>query len=454
MRRNRRRRTKPVGKKILFTLLLIIGLGIAGVGVILFETGKPRLSVDKEISFLGGQVEISLLAVDRMSGIKQVVVSLEQGTAIFQLYSKGFQRQAWFSQAGPEEIQETITIDAGTGGAKDGKAELVITVNDFSLYGFLKGNVATLRFPVTIDTLAPKIIIEHAQQYIAQGGSGIVIYHLSEPAQRHGVMIDSTFFRGYPLKGSDKRFITYIALPWNSSRPEITRVIAVDKAGNQGKAAFSMHMKKAKEKKDKINISDGFLNKKIPEFEQYYPEMQGTNIEKYLFVNNKVRTANAEEIAVISINSTPEQLWHDSFIRMKGDSRAGFADQRTYYYKGKAIDYQTHLGRDLADTARVALKAANRGRIVFAEYKGIYGNTVIIDHGQGVTSLYSHLSSISTSLDAMVEKDEVIGHSGTSGMAGGDHLHFSMLVQGIFVKPAEWWDQHWIDVNINNFINN
>ena len=53
----------------------------------------------------------------------------------------------------------------------------------------------------------------------------------------------------------------------------------------------------------------------------------------------------------------------------------------------------------------------------------------------------------------MVEKDEVIGHSGTSGMAGGDHLHFSMLVQGIFVKPAEWWDQHWIDVNINSFIN-
>ncbi len=455
MRRNKRRprNTKSVGRKVLFTLLTIIGAAAAGAGFILFETEKPQISIDKKIAFLGGSVEIPLQAVDKRSGIKQVVVTLEQGGAIFQLFNKSFQRQAWFSKAGPDEVKETIILDAGLGGVKNGQAELVITVNDFSLNGFLKGNAAISRFPVTIDTKPPRVIIEHAQQYIIQGGSGIVIYQLSEPSERHGVMIDSTFFQGYPLKGSDKRFITYIALPWNSSKPARTEVIAVDRAGNEGKGIFSMHFKKAKEKKDRINVSDGFLNKKIPEFEQYYPEMQGSMIEKYLFVNNKVRKANAKEIAATCSKPVSDRLWADRFLRMPGASKAGFADQRTYYYQNKPIDYQTHLGMDIASTARVAIKAANRGKVIFADYKGIYGNTVILDHGQGLASLYSHLSSIDTKMDTVVEKDEVIGHSGTTGMAGGDHLHLSMLVHGIFVNPIEWWDQHWIDVNINNFIN-
>ena len=90
--------------------------------------------------------------------------------------------------------------------------------------------------------------------------------------------------------------------------------------------------------------------------------------------------------------------------------------------------------------------------MIFTDYLGIYGNTVILDHGQGVFSLYSHLSRIDTALDTLVAKDDLIGHSGATGMAGGDHLHFSMLVHGIFVTPKEWWDQHWIDVNINNII--
>jgi murein DD-endopeptidase MepM/ murein hydrolase activator NlpD len=135
---------------------------------------------------------------------------------------------------------------------------------------------------------------------------------------------------------------------------------------------------------------------------------------------------------------------------MPGAGRAQFADQRTYLYNGQAIDTQTHLGVDIASTAQAPIRAANRGRVVFAEYLGIYGNMIILDHGQGIASLYSHLSTIETTVGTLVEKDQQIGRSGASGMAGGDHLHFSMLVHGLFVTPVEWWDQHWIDVNIKN----
>ncbi len=143
-----------------------------------------------------------------------------------------------------------------------------------------------------------------------------------------------------------------------------------------------------------------------------------------------------------------ERLWEGKFLRMAGSSRAGFADYRTYFYKSKAIDNQVHLGMDIASTRRAEVKAANRGEVIFADYLGIYGNMVMLDHGQGVFSLYSHLSEINVAPGDKVKQKAVLGLTGTTGMAGGDHLHFSMLVNGIFVMPKEWWDQHWIDVTI------
>ncbi|HHD63935.1 MAG TPA: M23 family metallopeptidase [Desulfobulbaceae bacterium] len=452
-RKNRLRRhsKKHTGRNILLTLLLLIIIGITAGAFILFETEKPTVNIDKQISFLGSSVRIPLMVEDHKSGIGSVVLEIEQNGKKKQFFNRTFQRKAWFSAAGPHQLKETVEIDVRKTGVKDGKAILTVSARDFSLNGLLKGNETTLSVPVTVDTKPPRVAVEHSQQYIRPGGSGIVIYTISEPAVRHGVEIDNLFFPGFALSNG-KRFIAYIALPWDSGKPEQTQVIAVDEAGNIGKSIFSMNLKKVPDKRDRINVTDGFLKKKIPEFEEHYPELTGTMLEQYIFTNNEIRRRNAETIKEACSKPVPEMLWHDRFVRMPGAGRAGFADQRTYFYKGKAIDHQTHLGMDIASTARVAIKAANSGKVIFGEYLGIYGNTVILDHGQGVFSLYSHLSRIDTTLGALVAKNELIGHSGATGMAGGDHLHFSILIHGIFVTPKEWWDQHWIDVNINNII--
>jgi murein DD-endopeptidase MepM/ murein hydrolase activator NlpD len=439
---------RGIGRSVMILLLLLAVAGTLAAGFILFEFERPSLVVDRKIKFIGGAVELPFHAADRKSGISEISITLRQNGTVYPLFDRQFPRQSWFSQAGQAEVQETVAIDAKKSALKEGAAELVLTVRDFSL----KRNTTEVRLPVTVDSSAPKVMIDHAPLQLIPGGSNIVLYTLSEACEKHGAMIGKHFFQGYPVAGKNNLFIAYLALPWNSSKLEETKVIAVDQAGNQGQVSFSAHFKPVQDKADRINISDGFLDKKIPEFQEYYPEMKGTNIEKYLFVNNKVRTSNAEKIAAACRDTVPEQLWHDRFLRMPGAKRAGYADQRTYYYKGQPIDHQTHLGIDLASTARAEVRAANRGRVIFAEYLGIYGNMVIIDHGQGLASLYSHLSRIETQVGKTVAKDEVIGRTGTSGMAGGDHLHFSMLVHGIFVTPKEWWDQHWIDVNINKVI--
>ena len=90
------------------------------------------------------------------------------------------------------------------------------------------------------------------------------------------------------------------------------------------------------------------------------------------------------------------------------------------------------------------ITAGNGGRVLFAGELGIYGDCVILDHGGGLTSLYAHLSRIDVSEGQSVQKDEVLGLSGETGLAGGDHLHFAILVSGVYVDPKEWWDPKWV----------
>jgi murein DD-endopeptidase MepM/ murein hydrolase activator NlpD len=121
-----------------------------------------------------------------------------------------------------------------------------------------------------------------------------------------------------------------------------------------------------------------------------------------------------------------------------------FADKRNYMYQGKKIDEQVHLGFDIAGTAHMTIPAANDGRVIWADRLGIYGNCVVIDHGYGLQTIYGHMSEFLVKKGDMVKRLQPIGKTGQTGMAGGDHLHFSMQIDGVQVNPIEWWDEHWI----------
>ena len=240
-----------------------------------------------------------------------------------------------------------------------------------------------------------------------------------------------------------------IGLPYDIEKIEEAFVSATDRAGNLGQAAFGMILRKTRVHHDRINVSEGFLNTKLPEFALHYPELSGTPLEQYLYVNKEIRFQNYRKVQEVCSKSQPERLWDGAFKRMARSSRrANFADERSYYYDGKKVDEEVHLGVDLASVRHAEVQAANSGVVVFAEYLGIYGNTVIIDHGQGVFSLYSHMSQLGVAKNDTVEKGAVLGLTGTSGLAGGDHLHFSVLINGIFVNPVEWWDKQWLQLNI------
>jgi murein DD-endopeptidase MepM/ murein hydrolase activator NlpD len=199
-----------------------------------------------------------------------------------------------------------------------------------------------------------------------------------------------------------------------------------------------------------MTLSENFLQQKMPEFQSHNPVLQGkTPIETFIYVNTKMREDNDSTIREICKASNSRQLWEGTFLRMKNAApMALFGDKRKYQYQGKAVGESIHMGVDLASTTNAPVEAANHGIVVYADYLGIYGNFVIIDHGFGFFTLYGHLNSIGVKKAQEVKKGDVIGHTGSSGLAGGDHLHFGMLVGGQFVNPQEWWDTHWIEDNV------
>jgi len=450
---------KMTGKRsirsMIFSLLILLIIAAGAIGFfIYYEREKPQLTFKDDISILGLHKEVSFSVADSKSGISFVEIVLTQGDKTSKVYEKRFSRQGFFSHNGPKKLEETVILEAGALGFADGEAELQITVHDFSFWNWMAGNETAETYPVTIDIHPPKIAILHSTRYMSPGGSGIVVYKINDKVEKHGVTIDGHFNPGFPISDADDdRYIAYFGLDYTTTAIENAAVTASDLAGNAGTAAFGMILKIKEFNDDQINISDNFLNLKIPEFTQEYPQLSGSLVEQFVYVNSQVRKENYQKIVEICSNPSPMRLWHGVFQRMSRSSRmAGFAEHRTYYYNNQEIDKQVHLGIDLASTKRAEVHAANRGNVIFADYLGIYGNTIVLDHGQGVFTLYSHLSELGAAVGELKEKGAVIGLTGTTGMAGGDHLHFSVLINGIFVTPVEWWDQQWLQLNIDDIL--
>jgi len=266
------------------------------------------------------------------------------------------------------------------------------------------------------------------------------------------VKIGKTFFPGFPAPDNAGMF-AFVAFPYNAPRNTPIQVIADDGFGNSALLDVDFQIKPKFWRTRPINISDKFIRKTVPSILAQTPELtsQGDLLQDFLQVNGTLRTMNNQTITDLTKQSRPELLWKGAFRQLSGSQvQASFADHREYMYNGKVVDTQDHLGFDLAVTKHYPVEAANHGIVLFAEYLGIYGNTVILDHGYGLLSLYAHMSSIEVKVGDAVIIGQPLGKSGTTGLAGGDHLHFSLILHGEQVNPTEWWDPFWVKTRIKD----
>jgi murein DD-endopeptidase MepM/ murein hydrolase activator NlpD len=426
-------------RRLLFLGILALAGAALAVGMSLYFKDRrgPEIALEPSAEAVNLERELTVTATDT-SGIRSLEVSIVQN-------GKGGVVDAKTTTGKPSTVE--ITFDLSGTDLDDGPFTISASAVDGSIHDFGKGNANQADFDLVLDSRPPNIAVQSGAHNLNQGGSGLIAYTVSDDAVKSGVSVGERFFPGYEQETG--AHLAFFAFAYDMTLQEFEPVlIAVDKAGNSAEAGFRHHANARKFRRDTINIPPRFLETKMPRFRDDFPDTE-TNLDLFIKVNRELRESNRAYHHELAGETSPRPLWSGTFMRLPNSARmAGFGDRRTYFYDGEKIDEQRHLGVDLASVKADKVPAANSGDVVFAGDFGIYGKTVVIDHGLGLMTLYGHLRQINVAEGDTVEKGEIIGRTGATGLAGGDHLHFGTYVSGVPVNPVEWWDPHWIEVNV------
>jgi murein DD-endopeptidase MepM/ murein hydrolase activator NlpD len=425
-------------------------LVVAGALFATFYTGAaPKVAVEPAMPGIGKRTPIKI-RIEEPQRVEKVKVEVVQNMDVKPVEERAFDPQpTWKFWGSPPPVEMSVDIGRDTvKGLRSGQATVRVTAERAGSFLRRPAPVVTeVNLPVRL--APPTLGVVSTFHYTAQGGSEAVVYRVGEGAVRDGVQSGAWWFPGFPLPGGDKQLrFALFAIPYDMTDASTIRLVAVDEVGNRAEAGFVDKFTPRPLKTDTINVNDAFLNKVVPEIMSQTPEVEdkGDLLQNYLQINRDLRKKNAQTLKELAAKSAPRFLWNKPFLPMMNAAiTAAFADRRTYVYNGKDIDQQDHLGFDMASVERDAILASNSGTVVLARFFGIYGNAVVIDHGYGLQSLYGHLSSIGVREGQQVERGRELGRSGQTGLAGGDHLHYTLLLQGLAVTPVEWWDPHWIE---------
>lgn len=419
---------------IMIVLLLIVG---AGVGYFfLRDSQAPGMTLSPDSGAISAKKPPMLTVQDDKAGLKNLVVSVSQDGKATELFNKTFERGI---------KQQELPLALEKLALKNGPLQINVSTSDFATLA----NRTEQSFTLEYDTKPPVISVLTTAHNVYEGGAGLVMFRVSEAVQRAGVQVSDRFFPAY-LQDNGV-YACLFAWPHTTERSAFTpRVVVEDLAGNQRTGGFYYQPIPRPPTVDQISVSQAFLDNKMPDFQQYFPEITDP-LQLFLRVNGELRAKNVARLNELATKTADRPLWEGAFLRLPNAApRAAFNDKRDYIFNGQKVDHQTHLGLDLASLAASPVPASNNGTVVLAEDFGIYGLCVIIDHGLGLQSLYSHLSSIDVNVGDQITKGQILGRTGATGMAGGDHLHYGIVLAGIEINPREWLDAHWITDNFTS----
>ena len=438
-------------------LLALAGLLVLVlVGLLAFRAGSaPEVSIDPQLPGIGRRTPVAVHLAGGSRGLGPVRVELVQGPRVVLLGERASTAQPAWKLWGGGDQEATLEVEAGrdvVDGLTQGDATVRVTAERPGAWlRHPDPEVTELTLPVRLSP--PSLAVTSDKHYVTQGGSEVVVYRVGDSAVKSGVQAGEHWFPGHPLPGGERR---------RTLRPLRRALRHAERrrhpAGGRGRRRQPCRGRLPRPlpvprpyAEDDIQLSEAFMARVVPEIVDHTPGFpdQGGLLANYLYINGTMRDANRARIAELSRRSQPEMLWHRPFLPMPNAAvMATFATHRTYFLDGQEVDEAFHLGYDLATVKRDEVPAANDGIVLLAEYFGIYGNAVILDHGDGLLSLYGHMSSFDVAAGDHVERGQTLGRTGQTGLAGGDHLHFGIFLDGLAVEPKEWWDPHWIQDRI------
>jgi murein DD-endopeptidase MepM/ murein hydrolase activator NlpD len=423
--------------------LIAVAAGIAT--VLVFMSTHSVIAFDPAPAAIGAATPMNV-RIENPHGVRAITARLEQdGTStILDQVTRPTTRFSFFRAHRSPENHHFVAGKDRAPQLKEGKARLVVEVRSNDL----RAVTDTIAADVNVILRPPSVVTDGFQHYINQGGSELAVFTPSGSWQESGVRVGSAKFRSFPAPGDPQQRFALFAYSWDMPPDTAPVVFTSNSAGAEATAHFWFKVFPKKFRAREFSIDDAFLEKVDNQID---PGGSGDLLTRFLKINGEMRRANNKTLADLRLKTEPRFLWKQSFLQLANSQvESAFADLRTYVYRGKKVDQQVHLGFDLATTQHGPVLAANDGRVVWAAMLGIYGNCIVLDHGYGLQSIYGHLSEISVKEGDMVARGQQMGKSGSTGLAGGDHLHFSMQVDGVQVNPVEWWDDHWINDHVRS----
>jgi murein DD-endopeptidase MepM/ murein hydrolase activator NlpD len=440
-------------------IALIVLLAAAGITwVMAGDQPGPALEI-VEPAAVGRSGELAL-TIDTPGGIlNSLEVALIQREVRFPVFALPGDDPSALVRQGEDRLSLSQAIGKERfQGLIEGPLKIVVSASRPVLFGLRQASASVER-EIRVRLQPPILGVQSQFHYINHGGSEAVVYRVSPSDAATGVRVGEHEYPGFPAAGAGIEgaepglHLAFFSLQWNQDPDTPISLYARDTLGNESSAPFDFRVFAKEFRNSRINLNDRFLSRVVPAILQNSTDFTVENpsdlLASYIRINRDMRRENDAYIASLSEQTAPEILWRGPFKQLVNTAVAsGFADQRDYIYDGEVVDHQTHLGFDLASTAAAPVLAANHGRVVHAGWLGIYGNCVILDHGMGLQSLYAHLSAIDVAVGDSVTLDQQLGRSGATGLAGGDHLHFTMLLTGRAVTPVDWWSAQWVEDRI------
>jgi murein DD-endopeptidase MepM/ murein hydrolase activator NlpD len=410
----------------------------------------PEVDIRLDRPGIGPRTTLQVVAREPSRGLSGIRVELVQGERGEVLLDKQHEPLSPLRFWGPRKTQDEMELVLGSGSQtwlKEGEATIRVTADRAPAWVSRPGPRVVEKV-VSVRLRPPRVEILSTQVNVAQGGAEAVVYRVGPSAIRDGVQVGEWFFPGFPLPGgeSSERFSLF-AVPHTHSEADSVVVVAEDDLGNRARRQFLQSLRHVAWRSEDVEVGTAFLERVVPAIAAEEPEVafDGDLLAGFLAINRDLRKKNRALLKELASASRRERLWDEAFMPLPNAAvTAPFGVHRSYRYQGEVVDEQDHLGIDLASVRGAPVPAAARGSVVWAGFLGIYGNAVILDHGYGLLTLYAHLSSIEVDVGEESPRGHIVGRTGATGLAGGDHLHFGVVIQGLPVTPLEWWDGKWI----------
>jgi len=439
------------------TWIIVLGLALGASAYIFtnpaFEREEPVIET-KENIYWNRRDPLEILVKDN-SALKSYDVEISDGknsiTIANELILEPNQKSRVIKVEYPKKPIKGVRLDS-----KSNRFKLIVKATDRSNWGFFQGNTAEKEIFVEIDFKRPDINILSNSYSIMQGGSALVIFQVKDEALKEFYLeAEGKRYKAVPYK-QHGYYAVLVAWPFRQENFS-ARIIAEDLAENKRVVNVPFYTKTRNYKVSWIKAKDNFIDGKISDLASSDPQyaLITDRVKKLKAINEDMRISNEKRIHALAEKISGDMVheWKiNPFYPLRNAAKvASYGDERHYYYgdKSNEVSQSYHVGLDMASTKMAQIITSNKGKVVYANYNGIYGNMPMIDHGMGLFTIYGHCSNILVQDGEEVMAGAPIAQTGMSGLALGDHLHFGILVQGIEVRPEEWMDKKWIRDNIN-----